>query len=144
MNPLIITSCQYDIVDIDGHNDHSPCLSVSEEYRVINRASLEAPFLSNVTELLEPCTRALFQAINRLLEAANHLLPLNNIPWRLFHKYRLSEVPIEKGILHIELLKRPVLVDGNRQKDPNRRHAGHWREGVAVVNAVCLSESSGN
>src|SRR3954471_8772957 len=102
MNSLIITSCQYDIVDINGHDDNSSRLSVFEKYRVINRASLKAPFLSNFTELLKPCPRALFQAINCLLEAANHVLPLNNIPWRLFHKYRLSEIPVEKGILHIE------------------------------------------
>src|SRR3954463_441092 len=122
MNPLIITSCQYDIINIDGHDDNSSCLSAFEEHRVINRASLEAPLLGNVTELLKPRTRFLFQAINRLLEAADHLLPLNNITWRLFHKYRLSEVPVEKGILHIELPERPSLVDGNRKKNPNRRH----------------------
>src|SRR3954462_9546980 len=106
--------------------------------------SLKTSFTGNVTKFFEPCARTLLQSIDGLLEAAHHLLPLNNITWRLFHIDSLREVSIEEGIFDIQLSKSPVLINSNREEDTNRGHPSHRGKRLAVIDTICLGEPTSN
>ena len=94
-------------------------------------------------ELLEPRTRALLQPIDSLLEET-HLrrLPLSNVPGRLLHEYLLIKVSVKKGIGHVQLMKRPGLIQSNREENTDGAEARHRRECIMIVKTIGLRKAT--
>ena len=94
-------------------------------------------------ELVEPRTWALLQPIDSLLEET-HLrrLPLSNVPRRLLHEYLLIEVAVKEGIGHVQLMKRPGLIQGNGEENPDGAEACHRREGLMIVKTIGLKKAT--
>ena len=92
---------------------------------------------------MEPRTRALLQPINSLLEET-HLrrLPLSNVPRRLLHEYLLIEVAVKEGIGYVQLMKRPGLIQGNGEENPDGAEARHRRECLMIVKTIGLRKAT--
>ena len=94
---------------------------------------------------MEPRTRALLQPIDSLLEET-HLrrLPLSNVPRRLLHEYLLLEVAVKEGIVDVQLMKRPALLQGDGEDNTNGAEARHRREGLMIVKTIGLRKATGH
>ena len=96
-------------------------------------------------ELVEPRTRALLQPIDSLLEETHRRrLPRSNVPRRLLHEDRLIELAIKEGIGHVELMKRPGLIQSNGEEDTDGAEARHKRECLMIVKTVGLRKATGH
>ena len=77
-------------------------------------------------ELVEPRTRALLQPIDSLLEETyRRRLPLSNVPRRLLHEHLLIEVSVKEGIGHVQLMKRPGLIQSDGEDNTDGAEARH-------------------
>ena len=100
--------------------------------------------LSNVGgESLVPCPRCLLQSIQGLLEETD-------VIWsggvdearRLLAVDSLSEMAMEKCVLHVQLVDRPDARSGDAEGGPYRHWFDNRTEGLVVVDAVALGEAS--
>ena len=71
-------------------------------------------------------------------------LPLSNVPRRLLHKYLLSEVSVKEGIGHVQLMKRPGLIQSDREEDTDGAEARHRRECLMIVKTIGLRKATGH
>ena len=66
-----------------------------------------------------------------------------NIAFWLCHEDSFMEITIQKGIIDINMLNGPVVINSQGENDLNSRGFNHWREGIEVVNAWNLLKSHG-
>ena len=63
---------------------------------------------------------------------------------RLHHIDLLREMPIEKGIIHIKLVKSPLTIEGNAKHSTDDDGIYHGFESLVEVNAQLLVKSFSN
>jgi len=80
------------------------------------------PFFSDeAIKTFVPLPRRLLQSIQRFLQLAYHILLFCRFePHRLRHIDLFIKIAIEKGGLHIELVKIQLILCYQRQQNPNR------------------------
>ena len=90
-------------------------------------------------------TRALLQPIDSLLEETHRRrLPLSNVPRRLLHEYLLIEVSVKEGIGHVQLMKRPRLIQSDGEENTDGAEARHMRECLMIIKTVGLRKATGH
>lgn len=100
---------------------------------------MEADFPSIGCEAIVPRARGLLQPIDGAFKKAYMVgFGLVNEPGWLKHVHGLLEVTIQKRILDIKLMKRPVACDCNSEDCANRGGLDHRAECFVAVDAGLL------
>ena len=140
----VVTTSDDDVIHINSQDNTSMRGAFSHDSR-IGYSRDEAIREEQLRELVEPRTRALLQPIDSLLEET-HLrrLPLSNVPRRLLHEYLLIEVSVKEGVGHVQLMKRPGLIQSDGEEDTDGAEARHRRECLMIVKTIGLRKATGH
>jgi len=89
-------------------------------------------------ETLVPLPRRLLQSIQRFFQLAYHIFFFYSFEPHWLRHINLIKIIMEKGGLHIELVKVQLILCYQRQQNPNRRVLYNRGEYLLVVNTFLL------
>jgi hypothetical protein len=131
-----------DVVDVEQQVGTGAALSVDKEGGVSGRSD-EAE-LSNVRgEALVPRPRGLLEAVEGALKKTNGIGARRvDEAGGLLTIDGLVQVTVKKGILHVQLVDRPLTRSSDAEDDPNRCRLDDGAERLVIVDAVSLGEAA--
>ncbi|XP_044374846.1 BTB/POZ and MATH domain-containing protein 2-like [Triticum aestivum] len=132
--------CEDDVVYVEEEVGVTRAAMEHEQRGICARAD-EAELVREGREPGEPRTRCLFEAVQRLVEEA-HVLGVVRVDEtrRLLTVDSLGETPVEKGVVDVHLMDRPVARGSNGEDDADRGGLDDGRERLVEVHARSLGE----
>ena len=98
---------------------------------MVNTTSLKTELSIHITEPAKPRTRRQLQTTERPFQVAYQTrLLLSNKPKWLLYGNLLKTSTIQKRILNIQLMQRPMISSGKGEEETNRCNLSHWGESL--------------
>ena len=110
----------------------------SHEKRSITLGWIKSQGPQSQTEFVKPRPGGLFQAIKSFEQFAYFVFVGWNKAWWLSHIYSFLKVSMQKGIVDIHLMNRPMLRNHKGQNSSNRCWLNHWTKGFFKIKPLSL------